>query len=71
MTVHEIRVFLDTHNVKMRDKMEEQAQIIRISVNSAMSGKPIKLFEEDSPKVKRVTLQERYEELKALDDLGL
>lgn len=51
--------------------MEEQAQIIRISVNSALSGKPVKLFDEDSPKVKRVTLKERYEELKALDDLGL
>lgn len=70
MTIHEVLTIIEVNDKKAKEDLEAQANIIRIGFSSAMSGKPIKLFE-DEPKAKKGSLKDRAEEFKALDDLGL
>ena len=70
MTIYEILTFLEIKDEDIREELEMEANVIRLAVNSAMSGKPLKLFEE-KPTSNRRSLEEREEELKALEELGL
>ena len=71
MTVQEILTLFEVKDEKVKEDLENKANVIRIAVSSAMSGKPVKLFEEKKPKAKKGSLKDRQEEFKALDDLGL
>lgn len=71
MTIHEVLTLIEAKDNKAKDELEAEANIIRIAISSAMSGKPIKIFEDSKPKAKKGSLKDRAEEFKALDDLGL
>lgn len=71
MTVYEILTFFEVYDKKAKEDIEQEANIIRIAVSSAMSGKPIKLFEEEKAKAKKNISKNRAEEFKALNDLGI
>lgn len=70
MTIHEVLTLIELKDKKAKEDLENKANVIRIAISSAMSGKPVKIFE-DEPKVKKGNLKHRAEEFKALDDLGL
>lgn len=71
MTIFELITFLEVRDVESREDLETEANVMRIAINSAMSGKPLKLFEENAPKIKKGSVKNREEEFKALDDMGL
>ena len=69
MTIHEITVYLGEIDDKVRHELDDQLQIIRLGVASAMSGKKISLLDDNGgQKVKRVGRETIEEEMLALGE---
>lgn len=68
MTPFEIFNFIEARGLADKDELTGLAQCVRLGVNSAMSGKPLKLFEDDNKASKR---DRDRDELRELDEMGL
>lgn len=68
-TIYELSLLFVVLNDKEREEYEAKANIIRVAVNSAFSGKPLKLFEDNKSKVNKKPKKNRKDTMEALKDL--
>ena len=69
MTINEAVMYLGEVNEQEKEDLETELQIVRLGVNSALSGKKVDLFKDNKPKMQRIGKDKRKEEIEALAHL--